>query len=175
MLFLIFVLFYACFVLFCVFLCCMYCLFCVILCIACVYMSTKLLPPGGYPIALKYISYHISYWPKLRLALTSWIGPKHVACTVVQTVMKYSHTQSNAAARFQNNKVTLKTKISQLDILIIVFALRVLLYGRRCNIRRTLRRPLNRVWPLIGTVQVSHTPAVGRTPPATVADTTALQ
>jgi len=37
----------------------MYCLFCDVLCIACVYMCTELLPPGGYPIAVKYIiSYH---------------------------------------------------------------------------------------------------------------------
>jgi len=33
----------------------MYCLFCVVLCIICVYMCTVLLPPGGYPIAVKYI------------------------------------------------------------------------------------------------------------------------
>jgi hypothetical protein len=33
----------------------MYCLFCVVLCIVCVYMCTVLLPPGGYPIAFKYI------------------------------------------------------------------------------------------------------------------------
>ena len=56
------------FVLFYVFLCCsMYCLFFEVLCIVCVYMCTVLLPPGGYPIAVKYIisnhiiSYHISY------------------------------------------------------------------------------------------------------------------
>jgi hypothetical protein len=44
------------------FLCCStYCLFCVILYIVCVYMCTKLLPPNGYPIAVKYIIslYHI--------------------------------------------------------------------------------------------------------------------
>jgi len=35
----------------------MYCLFCVVLYIVCVYMCTELLPPGGYPIAVKYISY----------------------------------------------------------------------------------------------------------------------
>jgi len=29
--------------------------FCVVLCIVCVYMCTELLPPGGYPIAVKYI------------------------------------------------------------------------------------------------------------------------
>jgi len=39
----------------------MYCLFCVVLYIVCVYMCTELLPPGGYPIAVKYIiSYIIS-------------------------------------------------------------------------------------------------------------------
>jgi hypothetical protein len=50
------------FVLFYVFLCCfMYRLFCVVLCIVCVYMCTVLLPPGGYPIAVKHIiSYNIS-------------------------------------------------------------------------------------------------------------------
>jgi hypothetical protein len=38
----------------------MYCLFCLVLCIVWVYMCTELLPPGGYPIAVKYIvSYHI--------------------------------------------------------------------------------------------------------------------
>jgi len=37
----------------------MYCLFCVVLCVVCVYMCTELLPPGGYPIAVKYIIYHI--------------------------------------------------------------------------------------------------------------------
>jgi hypothetical protein len=41
------------------FLCCsMWCLFCDVPGIVCVYMCTVLLPPGGYPIAVKYI---ISY------------------------------------------------------------------------------------------------------------------
>jgi hypothetical protein len=31
---------------------------CVVLCIVCVQMCTVLLPPGGNPIAVKYISYH---------------------------------------------------------------------------------------------------------------------
>jgi len=63
-LFLIFVLFFfVYFVSFYVFLCCsMYCLFCVVLCIVFVHMCTVLLPPGGYPIAVKYIiSYRIIY------------------------------------------------------------------------------------------------------------------
>jgi len=29
--------------------------FCDVPCIVCVYMCTELLPPGGYPIAVKYI------------------------------------------------------------------------------------------------------------------------
>jgi len=33
----------------------MYCLFCDVLCIVCVYMCIVLLPPAGYPIAVKYI------------------------------------------------------------------------------------------------------------------------
>jgi len=33
----------------------MYCLFCVVLCIVCAYMCIELLPPGGHPIAVKYI------------------------------------------------------------------------------------------------------------------------
>jgi hypothetical protein len=57
----IFVLFYGLFVLFYVFVCCyIYGLYCVVLCIVCVYMCTVRLPPGGYPITVKYIiSYHI--------------------------------------------------------------------------------------------------------------------
>jgi len=47
-------------VLFYVFLCSLYCLFCDVSCIVCVYMCTEQLPPGGYPIAVKYVSYHIS-------------------------------------------------------------------------------------------------------------------
>jgi hypothetical protein len=72
-LFLIFVFFYVIFVLFYVFLCCsMYCLFCDVLCIISVYMCTELLPPGGYPIAVKYIisSYHTSTPPMRRTACT---------------------------------------------------------------------------------------------------------
>ena len=42
--------------LFYVFLCCsMYYLFCDVPCIVCVYMCTEQLPPGGYPIGVKYI------------------------------------------------------------------------------------------------------------------------
>jgi hypothetical protein len=67
------VLYFACvvlciFVLFYAFLCCsIYCLFCVVLCTVCVYMCTVLLPPGGYPIAVK--KYTISYYQWL---LTSY-------------------------------------------------------------------------------------------------------
>ena len=68
-------LFYVFFVLLYVFLCCsMYCLFCVVLCIVCVYMCTELLPPGGYPIAVKYI---ISY--QMSLSETSSDGDAFVA------------------------------------------------------------------------------------------------
>ena len=49
----------------------MYCLFCVVLCIVCVYMCTVLLPPGGHPIAVKYIiSYHIISYRKRVITQT---------------------------------------------------------------------------------------------------------
>jgi len=66
------------------FLCSMYCLACNVPCIVCVYMCTEQLPPGGYPIAVKYIiSYHqelsncsSSLWFYLRIVvivvLCSW-------------------------------------------------------------------------------------------------------
>ena len=38
----------------------MYCLFCVVLCIFCVDMCTEIVPPGGYPIAVKYIVSYIA-------------------------------------------------------------------------------------------------------------------
>jgi hypothetical protein len=41
--------------------CSIYCLFCDVPCIVYVYMCTEQLPPGGYPIAVKYIiSHHIN-------------------------------------------------------------------------------------------------------------------
>ena len=47
----------------------MYCVFCDVLCIVCVYMCTELLPPGGYPIAVKYINFPIKVVVRF-LALT---------------------------------------------------------------------------------------------------------
>ena len=47
-------------------------LFCVVLCIVCVYMCTELLPPGGYQIAVKYISYHIISYHILSYHIISY-------------------------------------------------------------------------------------------------------
>jgi len=61
------------FVLFYVFLCC------VVLCMVCVYSCTELLPPGDYPIAVKYItSCHISWhnWILYACRDTSYISVK---------------------------------------------------------------------------------------------------
>ena len=63
------------------FLCCsMYCLFCVVLCIVCVYMCTVLLPPGGYPVAVKYVmSYHIISYHIISYHIISYhIIPYHI-------------------------------------------------------------------------------------------------
>ena len=51
---------YVFFVLFYVFLCSLYYLFCDVSYIVCVYMCTEQLPPGGYPIAVKYRVIHKS-------------------------------------------------------------------------------------------------------------------
>ena len=57
----------------------MYCLFCDVLCIVCVYMCTELLQPGGYPIAVKYISYHIKLMLYREIiAVCSEIHTKHI-------------------------------------------------------------------------------------------------
>jgi len=45
-------------------------LFCVVLCIVCVYMCTVLLPAGGYPIAVKYISYHVVFLDDNKIPLS---------------------------------------------------------------------------------------------------------
>jgi len=48
--------------------------FCVVLCIVFVYMCTEILPPGGYPIAVKYIiSYHI-FTDRTGLRLSQFAG-----------------------------------------------------------------------------------------------------
>ena len=56
----------------------MYCLFCDVPCIVCVYMCTEQLPPGGCPIAVKYvISYHIKYLPSTGKSFASFIHRFH--------------------------------------------------------------------------------------------------
>jgi len=48
----------------------MYCLFCVVLYIVCVFVCTEVLPPGGYPIAVKYI---ISYVHQNLRGVVLWV------------------------------------------------------------------------------------------------------
>jgi len=55
-LFIVVVLLYVFFVLFYIFLCSLYCLFCDVSYIVCVYRCAEQLLPGGYTIAVKYIS-----------------------------------------------------------------------------------------------------------------------
>jgi hypothetical protein len=56
----------------------------VVLCIVCVYMCTELLPPGGYPIAVKYI---ISYQ---NFQVSSSFCPHSVAIGSTQPVAEIS-------------------------------------------------------------------------------------
>jgi hypothetical protein len=74
-LFLVFVLLYDFFVLFYVFLCSLYCRFCDVSGIVYVYMCTEQLPPSVYPIAVKYIPYHISHTTFLVFVLGIEICP----------------------------------------------------------------------------------------------------
>jgi hypothetical protein len=55
-----------------VFLCSLCCLFCDVSCIVCVCMCAERLPPGGCPIAVKYISYksHKNYRIKLEVTFS---------------------------------------------------------------------------------------------------------
>jgi len=101
MYFVLFYVFLCCYMNFCVVLCIfvfyvflcfsMHCLFCV-LCIVCVYMCTELLPPGGYPIAVKCI---ISFrWERNRCA------PKQHVPKINLSVHSTAHT--NVQWQFRN-------------------------------------------------------------------------
>jgi len=86
------------FVLFYEFLCSLYCLFCGVSCIVCVYMCTEKLPPGGYPIADKYISYHITnmkFQEMLYSSKKNWLTTctfkgttTDIMCTTVPLLVK---------------------------------------------------------------------------------------
>jgi len=53
----------------------LFCVDCVVLCTVCVSMCTVLLPPGVYPIAVKYIiSYHINYRSGRFHAFRLWLS-----------------------------------------------------------------------------------------------------
>jgi hypothetical protein len=74
------------------FLCCsMWCLFCDVPCIVCVYMCAEQLPAGGYPIAVKYIIYHIiSLHTVSAQQTTTW---------VLLNVMTYTHAYISVCVR----------------------------------------------------------------------------
>jgi hypothetical protein len=86
----------------------MYCLFWVVLCIVCVQMCTVLLPPGGYPIAVKKCtSYHIiiflSYTPVTKCC------PKYM-----------HHAITNLVADFKLNFQVSRTDISHMIMFFFV-------------------------------------------------------
>ena len=76
----------------------LFCVDCVVLCTVCVSMCTVLLPPGVYPIAVKYIiSYHIS--------ASLWFYYKNISrCTVL---WKSNSTLHSRACLFLANHLTL--------------------------------------------------------------------
>ena len=70
----------------------MYCLFCVVLCIVGVYICTVLLPPGGYPVAVKYIiSYHhiISSYHIYHIISSYHITSHHIISYIISYIYIY--------------------------------------------------------------------------------------
>jgi hypothetical protein len=76
----------------------MYCLFCV-LCIVRVYLCTQLLPPGGYPIAVKYIISYVNYH-KFKISLRCTTAKLRV---VVEVILVISCSDKSQYLRIQNN------------------------------------------------------------------------
>jgi hypothetical protein len=72
----------------------MYCLFCDVLCTVCVCMCTELLPPGGYPIAVKYI---ISY----QIKCTFYFNLRH--CFIILTKYDFYVYSIKIATYFSPN------------------------------------------------------------------------
>jgi len=72
--------------------------FCVVLCIVCVYICNELLPPGGYPIAVKYI---ISYTLPVFLILRNGQLVQVILAEVrpVYSKVKQSHYRPGQALR----------------------------------------------------------------------------
>ena len=76
----------------------MYGLFCVVLCIVCVYICTELLPPGGYPIAVKYI---ILYYIILYYIILYYIILYYIISSSVLVVFVFSQGNSQVASAVQ--------------------------------------------------------------------------
>jgi hypothetical protein len=92
--------FYVFFVLFYVFLCCStYCLFCVLLCIVYVYMCNVpvLLPPFGYPIAVKYV---ISLKTSFRVQYTDYQNT-HTNTLITKPTHPYTHTHTHTHTHYK--------------------------------------------------------------------------
>jgi hypothetical protein len=89
----------------------MYCLFYDVLCIVCVYMCTELLPPGGYPNAVKYIISYIidnravyeTMWKKLKSGHVTDNNTIRRICFTCWITTDYKHKlQTNTFIIFNN-------------------------------------------------------------------------
>ena len=89
------------FVFYVFFSCSMYCLFCVVLCIVCVYMCTELLPPAGYPIAIKNISYHNSSFNSMlhKLHIKELTNKTYILPVLAQTLSQQRGKQQIPTCR----------------------------------------------------------------------------
>ena len=77
----------------------MYCLFCDVPCVVCVNMCTEQLPPGGYPIAVKYYIYISLLLEGLCVAqhVSDGLSVRHQESKTVHTTSGICHTGSVAA------------------------------------------------------------------------------
>ena len=96
---------YVFFVSFYVFLCCsMHCLFCDVPCIVCVYMCAEQLPPGGYPIAVKYIiSYQVTLLDELLLAYKK--SHFHAVCCKLSRIRPLFYAMKVSEIWYSHNKL----------------------------------------------------------------------
>jgi hypothetical protein len=102
------------------FLCCsMYCLFCDVLCIVCVYICTELLPPGGYPVAVKYIIYHFGEMC-FRIDDCSILKMKTI-CFSETSVDLYQTARRNISEQGNFQSLPWEPPISQVSDLIFVW------------------------------------------------------
>jgi hypothetical protein len=88
------------------FLCCsMWCLFCDLSCIVCVYICTEQLPPGCYPIAVKYTSISISMSCSQIRILHKKTGYRNKKCLPMGLNLEITHNSLLVISLWKLNQI----------------------------------------------------------------------